>query len=144
MQRNPNQPNPLGCDIPPPIRVGTTVTAYNKRLRILHRGIVLFHDVRAHGYLIQFERKELGYEFCPDTEVASHGVPDVLVAANESPLHGTSRTGNIDMSEVGMMTYGTSRTPTSGKYREVLKTPFIVSCWVLTLSRQELQNGIGV
>ena len=115
MQRNPNQSNPLNCDIPAPIRVGTTVTAYNKRLRILHRGIVLFHDVRAHGYLVQFERKELGYEFCPDAEVASHGVPEVLVAANDSWLNGTSRMGNVRISEIGTMTYGTSRTTTSGK-----------------------------
>jgi hypothetical protein len=29
-------------------------------------------------YLVQFERKELGFEFCPDTEVASHGAPSFL------------------------------------------------------------------
>ena len=92
------------------------MTAYNKRLRILHRGTVLFHDARAHGYLIQFERKELGYEFCPDSEVASHGLPEVLVPAEDSCLHGSSRTGNLSLSEVGTMTYGTSRAPTSGKY----------------------------
>jgi hypothetical protein len=34
-------------------------------------GVVLFYSPGDHGYLIQFDAKELGCEFCPDADVAS-------------------------------------------------------------------------
>jgi hypothetical protein len=114
LQRCPDHPNPLGYGVPGPIRAGTTVTAYNKRLRILHRGVVLFHDRNAHGYLVQFERKELGFEFCPDTEVASHGVPEILVPPARHHLHGALRLDK-HVSDVGTLQYGTRRGPRGGE-----------------------------
>lgn len=71
VQRNPGSSHRLGFDVPASIRPGTKVTAYNKRCGVLNRGTVLFHDPAKKGYVIQFERKELGHEFCPDTEVAT-------------------------------------------------------------------------
>jgi len=49
--------------------VGTTVTAYHHKAHLLHRGTVLVHDYATEAYLIQFEKKSLGYEWCADTEV---------------------------------------------------------------------------
>eukprot|EP00978_Attheya_sp_CCMP212_P046997 scaffold421184_cov56-Attheya_sp.AAC.2 len=79
----------FGYEVPAIIRIGATVTAFNKKAKILHRGIVLAYDARRYGYLVQFERNELGYEFCPDTDVASHGVPEILVPATEFALDGS-------------------------------------------------------
>ncbi|CAB9529670.1 PHD and ring finger domains 1 [Seminavis robusta] len=109
LQRNPDADNNTGYDIPAPIRVGATVTAYNKRFLVLHRGTVLFHDVHTARYLIQFERPELGCQFCSDTEVASHGVPRVLTPAVPRHLCGSyykAKAGNFV--ETGAMPYGTS------------------------------------
>jgi hypothetical protein len=133
IQRNPDQPNVLGYDVPAPIRVGATVTAYNKRFRILHRGVVLFHDVRGHGYLIQFERKELGHEFCPDTEVAQHGMPEILVRGTNTPLKGSSfgYVGN-NLLDAGILAYGTSIGPSIGTSMQFLS--FITSCLAIQCS----------
>jgi hypothetical protein len=73
-------------DVPAPIRVGNIVTAYNRKYRVIHRGAVLSYDERSARYLVQFERKEFGHDFCPDTEVASHGIPDLLIRAPERIL----------------------------------------------------------
>jgi len=62
-----------------PIKAGSTVTAYNKGAKILHRGTVLTH--KHDTYLVQFERKDLGCEYCLDVEVASHGIPEILKSA---------------------------------------------------------------
>lgn len=73
-------------DVPAPIKVGTLVTAFNRRYRVIHRGVVLSYD-RPHGrYLVQFERKEFGHDFCPDSEVAAHGIPQLLMRAPEKTL----------------------------------------------------------
>lgn len=68
-------------DVVAPIPVGSTVTAYSSTYRILHRGTVLSYDATGARYLIQFERKEFGHEFVPDTEVATHGEPAILIRA---------------------------------------------------------------
>jgi hypothetical protein len=65
-------------DVPAPIRVGNIVAAYDRKYRVIHRGVVLSYDERRARYLVQFERKELWHDFCPDSEVASHGIPDLL------------------------------------------------------------------
>jgi hypothetical protein len=116
LHRNPDQTNHTGYEIPAPIRVGSTVTAYNKKFLILHRGVVLFHDIYAAQYLIQFERKEAGFEFCSDTEVASHGVPEMLMPPSPSILTG-SPTGYdiLNSPDIGALPYGTSFGPLSGK-----------------------------
>lgn len=79
----------IGYDVPSYIKVGASVTAFHSRFRVLHRGIVVAHDSLRHGYLIQFERQELGYQFCADVCVASHGVPAILVRASDVALDGS-------------------------------------------------------
>jgi hypothetical protein len=73
-------------DVPAPIRVGNIVTAYNRKYRVIHRGVVLSYDERSARYLVQFERKEFGHDFCPDSEVASHGISELLFRAPERTL----------------------------------------------------------
>jgi len=89
-QRNPDLTTQLDFeyDVPVPIQVGTTVTAYSRTYRILQRGTVLSYDERNARYLIQFEVRQFGHEFCPDSEVASHGPPQLLIAARERTLDG--------------------------------------------------------
>ena len=60
-------------------KVGTTVTAYHKRARLIHRGTILAYNQMTGIYLIQFERKELGWDWVRDIEVATHGVPEILL-----------------------------------------------------------------
>jgi hypothetical protein len=40
-------------------------------------GIVLSYDPTFATYLIEFEDEIYGYEYCPDTDVASYGTPIV-------------------------------------------------------------------
>jgi len=119
LQQNPDSTNYTGFDIPAPISVGTTVTAYNKRFLILHRGKVLFHDVASARYLVQFERKELGFELCSDTEIARHGAPDILLPAAPSKITGASyQTGNDTFAKVGLPAYGSSAGPRAAPKRK--------------------------
>lgn len=95
-------------EVPAAIKVGMTVTAFNRRYRILHRGMVLAYDIPRNLYLVQFERKELGFEFCEDTEVASHGVPELLENSSELALDGSSIGGFADFNrEQGSLLSGT-------------------------------------
>ena len=71
----------LPFDVHAPIRPGTMVTAYSKRFRIIQRGRVLTFDRRTALYLIEFENGQFGYEICPDSDVATCGVPAVLISA---------------------------------------------------------------
>lgn len=84
-------PRPKGFlfEVPRAIEVGTVVTAFCKKYHILHRGMVLDYDFSRRMYLIQFERKELGFEFCPDVEVASHGVPQLFTSCDTLALDGS-------------------------------------------------------
>jgi hypothetical protein len=88
-------------------RIGSTVSALNKRARIIHRGVVLNKHPGSNGYLIQFERKDLGYEFCPDTEVAAHGVPSVILQASHGATDGSSMGAMSNHGGIGLgTTYG--------------------------------------
>jgi hypothetical protein len=66
-------------DVPDIIPFGTIVTAYSTKYRSLQRGTVLAYEPRKLSYLVLFDRKEFGVEFCMDYYVATHGGPDVLV-----------------------------------------------------------------
>ena len=113
IQCSQEDPTPeLGYDVPATIRVGATVTAFHSKFRVIHRGIVLTHDPARHGYLIQFERQELGYQFCLDTQVASHGVPEILVRVSDVALDG-SKLGAFSNQHAGpgALPYGTSYGP---------------------------------
>jgi hypothetical protein len=116
LQRNPDQPNCLGFDVPAIIEVGATVTASSKRYGIVHRATVLFHDPRAHTYLVQFEKKELGCEICVDTDVARHGVPEILHPDSKT-AEGRFSFSDIPthLSGVGTLAYGAKRFPITGK-----------------------------
>ena len=72
LQHQPSQLKTNGLpDIPAPIiEPGESVTAYNKKFRVLHRGIVLTYDREKHGYKVDFQREDLGIEWCPDIDVA--------------------------------------------------------------------------
>jgi len=85
----------------------------------LHRGKVLFHDVASARYLVQFERKELGFELCSDTEIARHGAPDILLPAAPSKITGASyQTGNDTFAKVGLPAYGSSAGPRAAPKRK--------------------------
>lgn len=102
----------FGFDVPAYIKVGTTVTAIHWKRRVLHRGIVIAHDPFRSGYLVQFERQELGFQFCPDYEVASHGGPRILVRSGTTSLDGTNLGAFSDRHMVpGELTYGTHYGP---------------------------------
>lgn len=102
----------FGFDVPEYIRVGATVTAIHWKQRVLHRGIVLAHDPVRSGYLVQFERQELGFQFCPDYEVSSHGVPEIMIQTTSSSLEATNLGGFADHhSKMGDLPYGTSYGP---------------------------------
>jgi hypothetical protein len=55
------------------IPVGSVVTAYSQTFGMLQRGTVLTFEARNAHYLVRFENMDFGYEYCPDSEVASHG-----------------------------------------------------------------------
>jgi hypothetical protein len=79
---------------------------------VVFRGIVLAHDAELNGYLVQFERQELGYQFCRDTEVASHGAPEILVRAADVTLDGTTLGAFSNRhAPPGALAYGTSYGP---------------------------------
>lgn len=104
---------PFGYDVFPAIPVGATVTAVNKSAQMIHRGLVLdrtlYNDhIRYH---IQFERKELGLEYCSDIKVASHGPPSILLPSEERTLDGISRN-----SCQGQFPYGTAYGPLISKF----------------------------
>jgi hypothetical protein len=76
--RDIEEANKFHYDVQAPPRVGTTITAYHPGGRLVHRGTVLYHDKLEGEFLIQFERKELGWDWVSDFEVASHGVPEII------------------------------------------------------------------
>lgn len=111
-----NVPKNFDFEVVAPIPVGATVTAFHKRFRMLQRGVVLFHDVTGKGYLVLFENKHLGYEFCPDTEVASHGAPKFIFNSPKTALNGSSLGFSVDHSaQSGNLPYGTLLRPPHGK-----------------------------
>ena len=71
IQNSPNSTTTHGFPVPPILQPGTAVMAYNKKHQLVKPGVILFYSPGDYGYLIQFDAKELGCEFCPDTEVAS-------------------------------------------------------------------------
>ena len=108
-------------DVVAGLRIGSTVTALNKRARIIHRGIVLNKHPGSNGYLIQFERKDLGYEFCPDTEVAAHGVPSVIFQASRGATDGSAMGTMPNPRDSGLgTTYGPLAERQKGWDREAL------------------------
>jgi len=97
-----------------PIKVGATVTAYNRRAKILHRGTVLTR--KDNYYLVQFERKDLGCEYCSDIDVASHGIPEILKPACDIAIGmPTSKTQTNTPGRYGSLPYGTSYGSLVGK-----------------------------
>ena len=102
-------------EVPAPIKIGAHVTAYNKKMRLLHRGIVLTSDPIGKRYMIQFERPELGCEFCPDTEIASHGMPSLVRACTEVSFDSSYLGGfRSAHNAIGSLPYGTTYGPLRG------------------------------
>jgi len=94
-----------------PITVGSTVTAFNKRTKLLHRGVVLSRRTyQSNAYVIQFERKELGFEFCLDIDIASHGVKEVLLPAKPPGLQASPMVPHLGMNttNLGELAYGST------------------------------------
>eukprot|EP00957_Ditylum_brightwellii_P185455 14120987-Ditylum_brightwellii.AAC.1 len=74
--------------------------------------MVLTRDIAKQGYLVQFERKTFGCEFCPDTEVASHSVPEIIIPPPEIALDGSSVEVFVDpRMGPGALPYGTTYGP---------------------------------
>lgn len=67
--------------IPAVIPAGAKVTAYSRRFRIIQRGCVLSYDSFNSTYLILFDSAKFGSEYCADSDVATHGGPQILVQA---------------------------------------------------------------
>lgn len=88
-----------------PICVGTLVTAYSKRFRIVQRGRVLTYDRGSALYLVEFESKQFGYELCPDSEVATCGIPRILIPA----AYSNDTTQGASLFEIGVATSGSSK-----------------------------------
>lgn len=95
-----------------PIRVGALVTAYSKRFRIIQRGKVLSYDRSSALYLVEFESKQFGYELCPDSEVATCGIPKILIPAARFLV-------NTWHGEVGVPPSGSATGPLSGTFYPV-------------------------
>lgn len=68
-------------DVPAPIRVGTVVSAYNRRYRMVQRGVALTYHENTSEYLVVFDDNRAGSLFCPDTDVATHGGATLLVSS---------------------------------------------------------------
>ena len=104
------------CEIPALISVGSTVTAYHKKTRMIQRGVVLSQDRIKPGYVVMFDRKELGCDFCPDTDVASHGPPNICVQSTNKAVDGSAIGGLNDTHQVpGSLPYGTMHNMDVGK-----------------------------
>jgi hypothetical protein len=88
-------------DIPRRISIGSTVTAFSRRYKIIQRGVVLSYDSLNAAYVVLFDRKEFGCEFCPDTEVARHGGAEILI-------HGGQKTRIVGLVQSGSSTSATS------------------------------------
>jgi hypothetical protein len=154
LQRNPDQPNHLGFDVPAIIEVGATVTAFSKRCGILHRGTVLFHDPRAHTYLVLFENKDLGCEICADTEVVRHGVPEILLPDSNTVESGFGFSDiPTHLSGLGALPYGTKRFLSMGtkQYGLVINSfsPHATNCFFFSYAdggqevRKSTSNVLG-
>ena len=88
-----------------PPRIGDTVTAYHHPTHLLHRGSVLCHDHESSAYLIQFEKKSLGYDWCADFEVASHGLPQVIYPSRDKAIERSAT--SLPFSPYGVLPSGT-------------------------------------
>jgi hypothetical protein len=112
LQRNPDLSLALRFpyDVPAPVQVGIAVNAYSKNYRITQRGTVLTFDYDTALYLIQFESKQFGYELCPDTDVATSGIPQILIPATKETIR-----GSITHDEIGRPLYGSCIGEISGK-----------------------------
>ena len=105
----------FGFEVLAPPKIGTTVTAYHRRARLIHRGTILAHNKRTGVYLIQFERKELGWDWVRDIEVAIHGVPEILLP--KPNLHNKSRLEpKYNDAHHGSLPHGTKFGPLTGKF----------------------------
>lgn len=106
----------FGLEVLAAPRVGATVSAYHRRARMIHRGNVLAHHKEF--YLIQFERRDLGWEWVRDTEIASHGVPEVILTKH-NPQTLPYRSGFVSneyVQDYGSLPYGTSFGQLIGKF----------------------------
>jgi len=98
-------------DVLSPPKVGTTVSAYHRGARLIHRGTILAR--RNDYYLIQFERRELGWDWVQDTDVASHGVPDILLSRRSKGCSESSQHRH----NIGSLPHGTSFGRLIGEFR---------------------------
>lgn len=91
---------PFEYEVLAPITAGSIVTAYSSTYGYIQRGVTLSYDDKSAHYLVQFENRLFGQEFCPDSVVASHGRPIVLQPAPHrylsfAPLTLNGRSGVI-------------------------------------------------
>lgn len=78
--------------VPARIPVGAVVTAFNAKYRILQRGVTLSHDAKRNMYFVQFP-PGYGKLWCPDYEVARHGLPELLTPGSTPFLKNPTRPG---------------------------------------------------
>lgn len=90
------QSNPLMCpsefqyNVYKPILAGTVVKAYCKIHQTIQSGIVASYDPIHAIYLIEFQDELYGYEYCPDSDVASSGTPSFLIHKSAYSCHDES------------------------------------------------------
>lgn len=109
LQNNPSLATPAGFPfhVYAPIPLGSTVTAYCKYFRMIQRGKVLAYEKSSAVYLIEFENKHFGYELCPDSDVATSGIPEILKRAPSTKY--------LNHRECSSIAYGTATGPLLGK-----------------------------
>jgi DIRP len=83
-------PTTLRYNVYKALRAGTVVHAYCKMGKTIQRGSVMSHDPKTAMYLIEFENEAYGYEYCPDTDVASCEIQNLDIENREGKVQGTS------------------------------------------------------
>ena len=72
-------PSTFRYNVYKPVLPGTAVKAYCKIHQTVQPGFVVSYDPTNAIYLIEFEDEVHGYEFCPDSDVATSGIPNILI-----------------------------------------------------------------
>lgn len=83
-----------------PIKYGDNVTAFNSQIGALDRGVVVSYDLGRCAYFVSFNGRPS--TLCPDTAVASHGTPLLLldcepIVVNDTAIESDSFRPKQDM-----------------------------------------------
>jgi hypothetical protein len=100
LQSNPDLTIDFPYNVCMPIRVGSMVTAFCRKFQIIQRGRVLAYERAKALYLVEFESDRYGYEWCPDSDVATCGKRTMLIRNNKDALVHSFVFDEIDGNEI--------------------------------------------